>query len=182
MSVYDRHMQDYMYGKYVEARQAGNGRLFALTVRGYADMERRVAGLSDIEKSKAIRAGLRNGSNLLKRRGRSRLKQRNYNTKSGGLTSKGKEALAAHNLYNSFQTRIKRRSLGALVGFSGKGHHSHLVDLGTRKRPHPISGTSGIMPASRFWTDTAELDWSHAMEKVMEGIERAMDRIILRRE
>lgn len=184
-TLYDRHIQDYVYGKYVEAKQEGKGRLFALSVNGAAEIERKVAGLKDLEKDKAIRSGLRSGGNLLKSRGRTRLKQRNYKYfvgKSGRLTSAGKEALAAHNLYNSFRVRIKRRSLGTLVGFSGKGHHSHLVDLGTHKRPHPITGTSGIMPASRFWTDTADQDWGDAMNKVMDGIDRAINRIMLRRD
>lgn len=180
-----RGIRDYIYGKFVEARRKGQGGMFTLTVQGAAEIERRIAGLEDFEKDKAVRTGLRSGGNLLKTRGRNRLKQRNYKAfvgKSGRLTSAGKRALAAHNLYNAFQVRVKRRSLGALIGFTGKGHHSHLVDLGTRRRPHPITGTSGVMPASRYWSDTAEQDWRDAMNKVMEGIDRAIYRIMLRRD
>lgn len=183
--IYNKYIKDFIYSRYIDAKMAGRGRIFALSVKGMADIENRVANLENIEKDKAIRSGLRSGANLLKNRGRSRLKQRNYKDyigKSGRLTSIGKEAIAAHNLYNSFQIRIKKKSLGALIGFTNKGHHSHLVDLGTKKRPHPITGTSGIMPASRYWSDTAENDWKSAMDKVMEGIDRAVYRIMLRRD
>ncbi|GAA6361013.1 hypothetical protein [Bacteroides uniformis] len=185
MNYGTRGIRDYIYGKYVEARRKGQGGMFTLTVQGAAEIERRVAELENFEKDKAIRAGLRSGGNLLKTRGKNRLKQRNYKAfvgKSGRLTSAGKRVLAAHNLYNAFQVRVKRRSLGALIGFTGKGHHSHLVDLGTRERPHPITGTSGVMPGSRYWSDTAEQDWREAMNKVMEGIDRAIYRIMLRRD
>jgi len=185
MSLYDRHIQDYMYGKYVDARMAGKGRLFQLTVKGANEIEKRVSELRNVEASKVIRAGLKSGGNYLLRKGKNRLKQRNYGahlSSSGRLTSAGKEALAVHNLYNSFKVRLKRKSLGALVGFTGKGHHSHLVDLGTRRRPHPLSGNSGVMPGSHFWSDTAEQDWKGAMDKVLSSIDRAVNRIMLRRD
>lgn len=191
MSLYNRHIQDFIYGKFVEARQRGEGRIFTLAVQGAAEIERRVASLENFEKDRAVRTGLRSGGNLLKRRGMNRLKQRNYKMytgKSGRLTHEGKAAMAAHNLYNAFQVRIKRQSLGALVGFTSKGHHAHLVDLGTKRRY--TSGNKsmraglnrGVMPSSRFWSDTAEQDWKDATERVMEGIDRAVNRIMLRRD
>lgn len=184
MSLYDRHIHDYIFGKYVEAKQAGREKMFSLTVKGMQDIEMAVVELGNIEKDKAIRSGLRIGGNYLMSKGKARLAQRNYKgytTKSGRLTNLGKRALAAHNLYNAFRVRVKRRSLGALVGFNYRGHHAHLVDLGTQKRPHPITGTSGVMPANRFWSDTAEHDWNGAIGKVMEGIKRAVYRIKMRR-
>jgi hypothetical protein len=199
-TLYDRHIQDYVYGKYIEAKQAGKGRLFALSVNGAAEIERRVAGLKDLEKDKAIRAGLRSGGLFFAKQGKMRLSQRilfkasNYRAHSSSEEDLRKKirrreirnhkriALSSSNLYNSFQVRVKRRSLGALVGFSSKGHHAHLVDLGTRRRPHPITGTSGVMPANFFWTDTSEQDWKVGMDRVMDGIGRAINRIMLRRD
>lgn len=183
MSLYDRHIQDYIFGKYIEAKRAGRGQMFSMTVSAMEEVERAVFELENIDKDKAIRIGLRNAGNFLLRRGRNRLAQRNYKaytTKSGRLNNTGKQALAAHNLFNAFRVRVKRRSLGALVGFNYRGHHAHLVDLGTKKRPHPIAGSSGIMPASRFWSDTAEQDWKGAMDILKSGVERAVNRIKMR--
>lgn len=199
-TLYDRHIQDYVYGKYVEAKRAGKGRLFALSVSGAAEIERKVANLKDFEKDKAIRAGLRSGGLFFAKQGKMRLSERvafkasNYRAHSSSEENFRKKirrreirnhkriALSASNLYNSFRVRVKRRSLGALVGFSSKGHHAHLVDLGTRKRPHPITGTSGIMPANRFWTDTSEQDWKTGMDRIMEVIDRNVNRMMLGRD
>lgn len=166
-SLFDRHMNTYLYSKYVEARRAGQGKSFIVTLQGWANIERAVSDLANLEKDKAVRAGLRSGATFLRRKGRQRLKDREkvYNPEG---------------LYNAFQIRIKKRSIGALVGFNKRGHHAHLVDKGTGKRPHPITGTSGVMPANYFWTETAEQDWKQAMEKVMDGVERAVFRIKMR--
>ena len=182
-SLFDRHIKDYVYGKYVEARMAGRGKAFQISVTSMAQIEEAVAELRDIDKDKAIRAGLRSAANFLSRQGQKRLSQRSYRTyvtRKGNLTKEGKTALAAHNLFNAFQVRVKRRSLGALVGFNYRGHHAHLVDRGTTKRPHPITGTSGVMPANEFWTDTADQDWGKAMDMVQETIKRSVNRIKMR--
>lgn len=174
MSLLDDYNRNRLLDAYITARNKGAGKLFTLSLKGWYEIENRVANLENFEKDYAIRAGLRSGGNYLKRKGRARLKQRNYQA--------SKKDVAAHILYNSFKVRVKRNSLGALVGFSKGGHHAHLVDLGTKKRPHPITGTSGVMPASKFWSDTAEQDWKGALDKVMNGIDRAITRIMLRRE
>ena len=82
----------------------------------------------------------------------------------------------------AFAVRVKRRSLGAVVGFNYRGHHAHLVDRGTVKRPHPITGTSGIMPANRFWSDTADQDWKKGMDMMMATVQRAVTRIMMRQQ
>lgn len=183
MSLYDRHIRDYVYGKYIEAKRAGRGQMFSMTVTAIEDVERLVYDLENLDKDKAIRVGLRNAGNYLSRKGKARLAQRSYKryiTKSGRLTAYGKQELAAHDLFNAFRVRVKKRSLGAIVGFNYRGHHAHLVDLGTVKRPHPIVGTSGIMPANKFWTDTAQLDWNGAMTILRDSVIRAVNRIKMR--
>ena len=178
--LFSRHIHDYIYGKYVDARMAGRGKAFELTVSSLSQIAMAVSELGDIDKDKAIRAGLRSAGGFFARRGRKRLSERSY--KKGRLTKEGRKALAAHNLYNAFAVRVKRRSLGAVVGFNYRGHHAHLVDRGTVKRPHPITGTSGIMPANRFWSDTADQDWKKGMDVMMATVQRAVTRIMMRQQ
>lgn len=180
----NRYLRDYIYGKYVEARRAGRGNAFIMSVRGMEKIEETVAELENIDKDKAIRSGLRSAGNYLMNEGKKRLAQRSYRSpkyiKDGRLTKEGKSALAAHNLFNAFKVRVKRKSLGALVGFNYKGHHAHLVDMGTKERPHPITGTTGVMPANHFWNDTASQEWGTAMNIMQKTIERAVTRIMMR--
>ncbi|MCI1681444.1 MAG: hypothetical protein LKI39_02685 [Bacteroides sp.] len=85
---------------------------------------------------------------------------------------------------SSFKSLVYRRYPGALVGFyrgPGGGNHAHLVDRGTRKRPHPRTGTSGIMPGNHFWTETFEQDSGKAKDKVLIGIQGCVNRINNRR-
>ena len=92
-----------------------------------------VWNLEDFEKDKAIRSGLRSAASVFMRKGKTNLRARMR--KSGKVTG---------NLESSFTTRVKRRKLGALSGFTQSGAHAHLVDMGTRKRPHPLTGLSLI--------------------------------------
>ncbi|WP_052332556.1 hypothetical protein [Bacteroides neonati] len=152
-----------------ESPLLNRGMSFQITTIGAAQVESAVSELLDIDKDKAIRAGLRSMGNTLVSGGKRRLKSRLKD--SSGLQGK---------LFKAFKIRVKLRKPGALVGFNKDGHHSHLVDMGTEKRKHPITGTSGIMPANSFWTDTAREDWDNASKKLFEGIERAKNRIIER--
>lgn len=129
-----------------------------------------VEQLEAFEKDKAIKSGLRAAVNVFRVRGKSNLRDR--------LKRPGK---GTNHLMNSFTTRVKRNKLGALAGFDKWGAHSHLVDLGTRKRPHPITGNSGIMPANRFWSDAKVSEEGKAMDALYKGVERAVQRINNRR-
>ena len=135
-----------------------------------------VDGLSNIDKDKAIKAGLRAGEMVFLAGGKRRLRDR---MKSGPKGATG-------NLLNSFTVRVKRAKLGALAGFSttqsfgkdgGKGYHAHLVDLGTALRQNNKSANRGIMPGNFFWTDTLANDDTKALDKVYQGIERMVERI-----
>lgn len=125
-----------------------------------------VNNLEDFEKDRALKSGLRAAANVFRVRGRSNLRNR--------LKHPGK---GTNHLMNSFTTRVKRNKLGALAGFDKWGAHSHLVDLGTRKRPHPITGTSGIMPANRFWSDARASEEAKAAQEMYKGVERVVQRI-----
>ena len=131
-----------------------------------------VAELKDIDRNRAIKSGLSKGASLLMRIGRSNLRARN-NERTG-------------NLIKSMRTRIKRRKLGALVGFSmdhsrmatnGYGSHSWLVDRGTVKRETKKKQNRGIMPASYFWTDTKNQAGSGAIREIENGIITAVERM-----
>ncbi|WP_321331890.1 hypothetical protein [uncultured Bacteroides sp.] len=137
-----------------------------------------VRNLQDFEKDKAIRSGLASAATVFKTGGRARLRKRildRPHTKSGKNTG---------NLLNSMTSFVYRIRPGAAVGFrrgENGGNHAHLVDLGTKPRRHPLTGTSGIMPANKFWTDTSEQDSPKAYNKLSQGVQRAVDRINNRR-
>ena len=131
-----------------------------------------VNDLRQIDQNTAIKAGLRRGANVFIRTGRQNLRARN-NEKTG-------------NLMKSMRTRVKKRKLGALAGFSmnysrmkeeGYGSHSWLVDRGTVKRKTKAGYNRGIMPASYFWTDTKNEAGSAAIREIENGIIKAVERM-----
>ena len=150
---------------------SGNVKIGA-EILGLDRINRLVADLRDIDQNKAIKAGLRRGANIFIRTGRQNLKARN-NEKTG-------------NLMKSMRTRVKKRKLGALAGFSmnysrmaeeGYGSHSWLVDRGTVKRETKKKQNRGIMPASYFWTDTKNQAGSGAIREIENGIITAVERM-----
>lgn len=127
--------------------------------------------LEQFEKDQAIKSGLRAAVNLFRVKGRSNLRSRTKHPEKG-----------TNHLMNSFTTKIKRNKLGALVGFDRPGgNHSHLVDSGTKRRRHPITGTSGVMPANKFWEDTKRSEEPKAMKAIYEVVGKAVQRINNRR-
>jgi hypothetical protein len=127
-----------------------------------------VQGLSDIDKDASIRAGLKLGGMVIKRGGMRRLRQRMSSPK--GVTG---------NLLKSFFVRVKKKSLGVLIGFSEKGRaQSHWVDMGTADRYQVKGGRyTGSAKALHFWTDTKNEDMETANGMVIKGIERYVERI-----
>ena len=150
---------------------SGNVRIGAEMV-GVERIYRLVDDLRQIDQNTAIKAGLRRGANVFIRTGRQNLRARN-NEKTG-------------NLMKSMRTRVKKRKLGALAGFSmnysrmkeeGYGSHSWLVDRGTVKRKTKAGYNRGIMPASYFWTDTKNEAGSSAIREIENGIITAVERM-----
>ncbi len=141
-----------------------------------------IIGLPDLEKDKAIKAGLRAASYVFLSGGKRRLRQRMK--KPEGHTG---------NLLGSFQIRVKRVKLGALAGFGrvrdlgldkgeAKGYHAHLVDLGTAsRRTIKLSLNRGVMPGNLFWTDTINQDQDKASQKLYKAIERSVEKLKNRR-
>lgn len=126
-----------------------------------------VYGLENFEKDKAVRAGLYAGGSILQRGGVMRLKSR----MKSPYGHKG-------NLIKAFRVRVKRKKLGVLSGFGYPiGNHSWLLDQGTRIRRTKNYGRRGHGPALRYWEDTRAEDGSKAMNAVMDGIVRAVERM-----
>jgi hypothetical protein len=132
--------------------------------------------LSDIEKDKVIRQGLRAANNLFIKAGKEKLQSRLKGTGQGGLMK-------------AFVNRIKKKSLGALAGFNkdveskkakGVGFHAHLLDRGTKRRTTEKGKDTGVMPANNFWTDAINQNKGQALEQVYKGIERGITTILKR--
>lgn len=130
--------------------------------------------LEQFEKDKSIKSGLLAAVNVFRVKGRSNLRAR---LKPTAL----RHGKPTNHLMNSFTTKLKRNKLGALAGFDKWGAHSHLVNSGTKRRRHPITGTSGVMPANSFWSDAKTSEEGKAMNALYKGVERAVQRINSRR-
>jgi len=128
-----------------------------------------IDGLSAIDKDKTIKAGLRSATNVFINAGKTNLKAR-MKSKKGD----------SGNLIKSFKNKLKRKSLGALAGFSSLGMHSHLLDMGTEERTTKSGANRGKMTANHFWTDAIKSNETTAIDKVYEGIERGVTRILNR--
>lgn len=140
--------------------------------------------LSNFEKDKALRSGIKTAMNIFSRRGRINLSQRLGPYQTG-------------NLIKSFQTKTKRNKLGGLAGFRtgrkaigskrGVGNHAHLVDKGTNSREtlgkkSVKAGISrGIMPGNNFWVDAFKSEENRVVEVLYKGVQRAVNRINARR-
>ena len=127
-----------------------------------------ISGLSNIEKDKVIKSALRGALSVFLNAGRSNLRARLKGNKTTG------------NLKKAFKTKVKRNSLGALSGFGALGMHSHLVERGTVNRTTRSGRNRGVMPANHFWTDAITNNENAAISKVYDGIDRAVNRILLR--
>lgn len=132
--------------------------------------------LNEIDSNKAVKAGIRKGVNLLRRGGIRRLKARMKSPK--GVTG---------NLLKAFQVKVKKNKLGGLAGFGMvadkqggkiKAMHAFIVDLGTQDRVRKNGGSTGKMPALRYWTDTRNEDMDSALTAVLKGTEDAIIKIM----
>ena len=127
------------------------------------DLDYLLLNLDEIKKNRAVRSGLAAGAKVLRSAGLQRLRSRTKRQTG--------------NLQGSLATRVKRSSLGALVGFGEKGQHAHLVDKGTLLRRKRNGQSTGRMPAYKFWSDTRDADYGTAIKAVETGINRAVERI-----
>lgn len=139
-----------------------------------------VEGMEDMQKDKAIYAGIRKALGVIRSKGRTLLKERTKgHGRHPGLLSR---AIAIN---------TKRNRLGGLVGFKKVNfdgrkaypYHAHLVNRGTNDR-YTKGGKSvkkgafrGRTRATRFWDDAPQGVESQMSEKLEIGIRKAIDRI-----
>lgn len=146
------------------------------TITGVESIDIMLRGLADIDRNRIIKAGLRAGVNLLKNAGKQRLRDRMHS--STGVMG---------NLLKAFSVRVKKNKLGALAGFGmvtedDKGNvikigHAYIVDSGTDERERKSGGSTGVMPALKYWTDTKNQDTDRALELVENSIAKAITKM-----
>lgn len=124
-----------------------------------------VRSLDTFDRQKAIKEGMLRAARVFSRRGRSNLRSR-----LKGTSKKG-------NLLRAFGVVYKRQYIMSLAGYTGRGRHAHLVDLGTRRRTTKSGKNRGVMPANYFWNDTRRSEERPAMQEILRGIESAIQRI-----
>lgn len=107
-----------------------------LGIDGIAEMRRKLKKMGDRTQRKFVRRALTAGTTPIVRDIR-----KNTPKETGNLKA-------------SIGRRMKSYPSGIIVAVLGarwpKGAHGHLLEFGTTQRPHPITGTSGIMPARPF--------------------------------
>ena len=109
------------------------------TLIDFEKVYRLIDGLSNIDKDKSIKEGLRAATNVFINAGRTNLRSR-MKSKKGD----------SGNLLKSFKNKLKRKSLGALAGFNQLGMHSHLIDMGTEERTTSKGYNRGKVTANNF--------------------------------
>lgn len=128
------------------------------------------------EKNKIVQEGLRKSSRILLKVARINLKSRNK-SKTG-------------NLYRSMTYKLKRRKLGAIVGFKrgdlsmGGGNHAHLIDRGTKSRSYFKNGKSkstGQVKGSNFFTDAEFATESKVYDTLYTTINDAINELMTRK-
>ena len=124
-----------------------------------------VRSLDTFDRQKAIKEGMLRAARVFSRRGRSNLRSR-----LKGTSKKG-------NLLRAFGVVYKRQYIMSLAGYTGRGRHAHLVDLGTDRRTTKSRKNRGDMPANYFWSDARRSEERPAMQEILRGIESAIQRI-----
>ena len=141
------------------------GSFISVSIQDDRPIRNFVRGLSEIEGNKALTEGLKKGAEVFSRKGKTNLRSRLSDKPSTG------------NLMRSFRVFAPARLLRAKAGFSQKGNHAHLVDLGTQRRKNKKGSNRGIMPANHFWTSARESEEDKAAQAIYEGVKKAVQRI-----
>ncbi|WP_321425016.1 hypothetical protein [uncultured Bacteroides sp.] len=140
-----------------------------ITVKNIEKVLQKINLLSDIDKDKTVKEGLKSAISLFINSGKTNLRSRLKNGK--GSTG---------NLLKSFRNKVKKNKLGALGGFSQLGNHAHLIDQGTQERYTNSGKFTGKVTGNHFWEDSINSNSDLAMNKVYDGIDRAITKIINR--
>ena len=128
----------------------------------------------DFEKAQAIKAGMIDATKIFIARGKLNLHARLLGYGKGGLL-------------RSMTNEFVKRTTTAYAGFKHSdyevirphqfGNHAHLVDLGTVERFTKKGVSRGIMPANLFWHDARISEQGRAVDAIVDGVQREIDRM-----
>lgn len=159
-----------------------SGARFKVGVEGLDTFLRQMDGWPDKVMKRVVKPALRSGARPIKRAAKQKLKERT------GMhpTHRGPDYVPG-TLQKSFTLRERtyKHSDGdnfiVVVGpsWAKAGRHAHLVEKGTAQRPHPITGTSGVMPSFKFMLDafleTHDEVQDILAERLIEGMVRVIE-------
>lgn len=150
---------------------------FTFSEREFAELQRILGNISEVDKRQAIINTLRLATRDIVAGGKRNLASRNKK-KTG-------------NLSKSFKTSSSKKKVVAYAGFSRsgihKGNHAHLVDRGTVKRwtkkGYYRGSVSKNQPqkGTNFWTDSVMAQGPKAMENLKDTIYNELAKITNRR-
>lgn len=143
--------------------------MLQIEIQNFNSIQYLVRNLEQMPRNKALKEGFTQAALVFKRYARQNMHK--LGTKRGNLKSS-----LTHHVYQP-TARVP-----AVVGFNGKGAHAHLLDLGTvdrRTKKQLWKGTRyrGKGPATYFFTRAREEGEKEAMDAIVLGIHRAIDRI-----
>lgn len=155
---------------------------FTFSEREFAELQRILGDISEVDKRQAIIGTLRRATRNIVAGGKKNLASRNNTNrpkKKGGHLSK------------SFKTSSSKKKVVAYAGFSrsgaNKGNHAHLVDRGTVKRWTKKGRYTGSVSKNQprkgtnFWTDSVMAQGPKAMENLKNTIYNELAKITSRR-
>lgn len=155
---------------------------FTFSEREYAELQKILGDISDVDKRQAIVATLKRATRNMVAGGKRNLASRN-NTK--------RPKKKGGHLIKSFKTSSSKKKVVAYAGFdrsgANKGNHAHLVDRGTVKRwtkkDYYRGSVSKGTPnkGSNFWTDSVMAQGPKAMVSLRETIFQELVKITNRR-
>ena len=148
-----------------------------LDEKDYQKVMQKLAGLSEVEQQQVINSALKEGATLLKETGKKQL----IATILHPETSKGR-------LLKSMQVKVlkasKNKGAAGYSGFKrttkkgeGGGNAAHLVDRGTVDRYTKQGYYRGKVKGSLFWTSTVQSQGEKALEILMNGIDKALNKL-----
>ena len=143
----------------------------------YARIQEKLSKLSQLEKDAAVQKGLREGVNVIVKKGRTNLKNRLSNNPVNARKRTGK-------LIRSMGISTIKKKMKGYGGFRRpEGAVAHLVDRGTQKRWTKKGAYRGSVSkkapytGNRFWTDAFNEKKNEAMHELMEIIEKSIKKL-----
>lgn len=126
---------------------------FSMELTGLAELHRRLEVFPGRVHRRAVRKSMTAPTTPIVREARRRAKAL-INSDAAIDRRGGRRLVRDSNLIRSIGRVVRTYRTGNVVTVIGPRHpqgaHGHLFEAGTAERPHPITGTSGRMPAQPF--------------------------------